>query len=1175
MKKAFLALLLLVGAAATVANAQEEGMQTPNGPLLRKSLAEKSQSLRTSAASDSTFVGHSHTNHYNASTNPWNIYIGTLRPNANLANEAAWDFEDQTGLGVTDSLQGLWPVAMPYRYGGAVATFLDYDRPWACIDHGNQVNYRPLHTGAVPANLSNLATTRTFGVTGVWHADPGKGTAGTVQALVRWTPLAGSQSAWCGLRALGDNSVSDAATGNPYNEQAGQYNIWAANTSPAPIFRNYPGYANQWDQILFRDFQAANNTAMNVAFLYRTALSTSFSTSATGRCGWYHGDPLSQTNGLAPGAGFNNFISSSGSGANAPRDSFSVYIGVPVNDASVHLTDGSTDPVFDKQRRWFDEVIRIDAPYFEILGATGTTDTTLAPASYSAAIPFADPGNGDAYIGAIYNFSDNAAHKVRLAFRLKTNRAFSDEDYKSGSGTVNGGYTSNGFGGVQIDNVNVDGAVSNFESAGDINNLVNGSGNYVSDASSSWKSTGKPEPTYCHAVNTATAHWEDICGDVATPTSQCSIGGIAVSVGNADRTGMIGDDRWPAMTEWVGGIISPTVSLVTTGTVTPNEMGLTGNLKQATDDILVNYDINFAAFVLSETGTLWNYGIQNYPALTANGHFAWSDVTGSPFRIYNSFAGCQPDIENIKSNAMIHTSNADGIPDSMRLYMGITSESFALGGFPNSTAGGYFDQISLCFSNLQSPDPVGSIGSDIWQFFNDAFPVNGYSTDNVGVTSAAFDTTTALVKGAINNAPNTGDLARFDVLADSVTVSAPNGNGTDPIMRVDLVFRILPGPGNYGTATARAFPPTTTMQLLKVPTNQGAVAASGDGSFWGEYIANPGQFSSPGAHSGGKWDYLAWNSARCDTVGGPMFPVVGKATEGVDANGNTYQTTMHELDPHYEKLGIQKAICFLIDATQTAQSSNISCDSTANKGGGLLVNYLGASGQPGSADGFNGRWTTKEYTKVIPDGLLTPGSHVQYFWRKQRNDLTGSFVMDPDTTTISPQFTEGSFDGERWQHFAVLPDRWKHTGFGGDGMACMLYIDNNDRRGDERIWVSVMDSIGGTKSTKWGAHNGWHATGAGFSLNNVVNANVSQAFVRNKNAQPGTVWDMYQVKASESASTMGSRIGNRYATQPTGLLTGKGVDRPPQGVAALPVHDGHLVDGRPQHQEHWSCGELG
>ena len=377
--------------------------------------------------------------------------------------------------------------------------------------------------------------------------------------------------------------------------------------------------------------------------------------------------------------------------------------------------------------------------------------------------------------------------------------------------------------------------------------------------------------------------------------------------------------------------------------------------------------------------------------------------------------------------------------------------------------------------------------------------------------------------------------------ADSVTVSAPNGTGTDPWMRVDMIFRILPGPGNYKAVPGqRTFPPTATMQLLKVPTDQANNAVPGDNSFWGQYMQTPGQFSAGNHHSavaGSRWwDYLTWNSARCDTVETNIFPVSGKANPGVDFNGNTYQSTLHESDPHFETLGILKGRCFMIDPTGTANSTNLSCDTTFTKvPGNLSGNWELVVGT-----GFDGQFSTKEYTKIIPDGLLTPGSHVQYFFRKQRTDGTGSFVLDPDTLNISPQLSESNFDGHRWQQFGVLPDMWKDPAFGGQGMACMLYIDNNDRRGDERIWVSVMDSIGGTRANKWGAHNGWHATGAGFGLYKETNPNIAQAFVSGKNQQPGTAWDMYGVKASESQATGGAHIGNRYATQPTGLMTGKG-----------------------------------
>ena len=109
----------------------------------------------------------------------------------------------------------------------------------------------------------------------------------------------------------------------------------------------------------------------------------------------------------------------------------------------------------------------------------------------------------------------------------------------------------------------------------------------------------------------------------------------------------------------------------------------------------------------------------------------------------------------------------------------------------------------------------------------------------------------------------------------------------------------------------------------------------------------------------------------------------------------------------------------------------------------------------------------------------------------------------------------------------MLPDRWKSSaythpvlGTTGRGDACMLYVDNNDRRGDERVWVGVADSIGATRSEKYGAHNGWHAPGDG-DVNDPVN------FVRKHIGMPGTTWDMLGVKASESLNTNTGSIGSR------------------------------------------------
>jgi hypothetical protein len=95
----------------------------------------------------------------------------------------------------------------------------------------------------------------------------------------------------------------------------------------------------------------------------------------------------------------------------------------------------------------------------------------------------------------------------------------------------------------------------------------------------------------------------------------------------------------------------------------------------------------------------------------------------------------------------------------------------------------------------------------------------------------------------------------------------------------------------------------------------------------------------------------------------------------------------------------------------------------------------------------------------------------------------------------------------------------------------MLYIDLNDRRGNEGRFVGVMDTIGGTASAKYGAHNGWHAAGTFDITTYDARTNAGGATVANKNSQPGTTWDMYGVKASESLTTSAGAPGSRLANR--------------------------------------------
>src|SRR5437867_2292767 len=164
-----------------------------------------------------------------------------------------------------------------------------------------------------------------------------------------------------------------------------------------------------------------------------------------------------------------------------------------------------------------------------------------------------------------------------------------------------------------------------------------------------------------------------------------------------------------------------------------------------------------------------------------------------------------------------------------------------------------------------------------------------------------------------------------------------------------------------------------------------------------------------------------------------------------------------------------------------------------------------------------------------------------------RDDI--NFSMAPETTFVTPQNTEGSTDGHRWQQFGILPDRWKNNLFNyeGDealGMARCLYVDLNDRRGNERAFVSIADTTGATSVAHRGAHNGWRAPGGASPLVDATGAAIdistNPAIARyDHGGQPGSTWDMYGVKASEALTTSGAQLGCREGPKADGLATNK------------------------------------
>lgn len=1130
MKKPFVALLLLIGAAAMVASnafaqADDLGIKLVNAKMVKEQINSRASRLGVSAGPDpdSVYVGKSFTNH-TAADNYWNIYTGNYFPGTNDPTNAFWDWDNSVGIQAADSLQGWWPLHRQYNSAGGL-TLTDDNRPWWAIDHGNIANY-------VLSQQSSAK--RTFGVVGIWHADAGN-TAGNA---VKWSPLSGTKSAWCGLRQHGDNTHIDAVTGNAFNQ-----NVVAAlhdgGAGGGGSNNNFPGYPDQIDQMLYRDIAITSSQSLAVSFLYRTRMSTSIGTTASTRTGWFHGDPLAVTAG--------NFISSSAAGTNAPKDSFMVYVGAPVNDAACVYSDGTTRAVYDKQRRWFSEVLKVFGAgntYYEIFAAAGNnpTDTlTVTPNSASITVPAAN-------IAAI--LSPASSGNVRLVFRVKTNRGFSDSDSRAS------GYTSWGWGAVQIDDVTIDtGAgpvvIGNFEGAeqSGVNAIDNRfplpPGLANNDV---WRSTGKPPGEYMHVENLANLTYNDLCGPANSPSRGCNIGGLVITAGNHDDGENAGDSRFTAFREISHNIMSPTINLLGAGVggATPNSMGITSSIASASDDIMIWYDIYAGMFNLQFSGETWSFGSQSYPATQPNGAKVWGQPDYPGFIVFNPEPQCFTDVEPFAGNGKpLRTSNASGLPDSLRFFLAHQQQCFrfAISLGCNSNEGGYFDNASLAFVDIPGVPgqasagntvTLGSISSDIWQMVNDTFPAN----ETAGLPgTAAFDTTGALIRTGLNNAQATGNLLRFDIPGDSTVVVAGNatvsaGDPTSPTVRVDMVFRILPGPGNYQIAAGRSMAPggVPSGTLLQVPQNQAAVAVAGDASFWGQYMANPGEVSA-GSHNGGtSWDPLTWNSARCDTAQARIFPVGGAVPTGTGLTSGSWMSMYHESDPKYATLGVAKNQCFVVDTTKAGNGTNVICN-------GTVPAWL--TTVPASRTGWDGLSTTLECSKIIPDGLLTPGSHVQYFFRKSlAADPLLAYAMCPDTNLIYPQTSEGNNDGHRWQQFSVLPDRWKASTFGGAGAACMLYIDLNDRRGNERVFVSAMDSIGATAAAKRGAHNGWSAPGTTVITSLNVKNDMSVA-VSNKNSQPGSTWDMYGVKASESLTTSAGAPGSRLANR-TGLALAAG-----------------------------------
>ena len=1126
MRKRLVVLLLGLRAMFPAMPARAELVGTADEPamLMNARIAQDMKShaarLGTSThANDTTWVGY---NPAYAGSNYWSIGVGHRWPRGTHGaakgdvvpvpddDTGYWDWEHPVH---GDSLQGWWPMRNGY-VTFYIANLPDDQRPWHAIDIGNTVSY-VINQGP--------GQRRTFGVTSAWHEDPGlngkvpdpdPGKSDVNPNPPRWTPIAGSMSAWCGIRAHGDVTCVDPETGNPYNADAlgNEVNQGSATIAVGPGWTNYrfPGYASQWDQMLYRDVDitgASGSANVSVSFEYRTRMSTAKGTSPTNRTGWFDKDPLT----VAAG----NFISSSAAGVGAPIDSFMVYVGCPVVDTvgAVWMgSDGMTHQVFDPVRRWFGEVIRANEAngHYELYTTYGNDPPIAAPADSSSfrSVTAARP--------VTYGDLRSAwGDTIRLVFRIKTNRGFevpsADDMASLNPGVYNSGYQ----GAAQLDDVGIDlgggpVALGGFDSKGDIDNSPGAS------AVAKWKTSSKPPAIYHHLHALDDLLYQDLCGPPGSVNRICNLAGNVISQGDHDLGEAFNGPFGTAEQEHMQGITSPVINLSAPVGPARNNMGLTQALATPTGTWAVAYEMYTGGYDLFTMGSSWQIYAIAYPATQADGTRCWGLKRHGRFNSFNPDKQCFEAFHDLNEFGQVRTTNPSGVPDSLRIGLRKTAQCWRFGITTDcgTTLGGYIDNVSLMILD----GAVQPLSVLIWELWQDTFPAN----ETPGLPGlAAFDTTAALIKNGLNTSPLTGDLTRYDAPGDSIQVDA-----TGDSSEVQLKFRILPGPGNYRIAG------DPCSGLRRVPSDTTRITA-GDGSFWTEYILNPGkdkdEFPTNGPCKGGgplrhdqRWNELTWCNARMDTAEWNMFPIEARSLN-TPVQVGTYATIYHEGDKHLAALGLPRHKCFLIDTVGAVNNTNITCSS--------VPAWVTASGVP-YRTGYDGNPTTVEGTKILPDGILTPGSHVQYFFYKKELG-TGIAAMVPDTSLVFPQQGESNFDAHRWQQFSVLPDAWKFSTYGGLGKACMLYVDWNDRNGTERVWVSVADSVGATVSSKHGAHNGWTGTPSGGDIND-------PAYFVNKNAQPGTTWDMYGVKAAESLNSQSGTIGARLAYRGLGtLLTDK------------------------------------
>ena len=255
MKKSFIAALLLFGAAAMMATgvlaqtSDDPVAIVKNAKMVRELSNAARQGLRVSAGPDpdTVYVGYSQTDHWNATNNYWNIWTGTRRPGHERSRQR------DLGLGQPRRPRGPRRRRLARRLVADSAAATTRPAASRCPTTSGRGGRSTTATSPTTSSTrARAASARTA------SSACGTATAACTSPAVpacTWTPLVGhASSAWCGLRQLNDNSVDRRRDRPTVQPGGGRAPLGRRAASAAAA--SYPGYANQWDQMLYRDVVA-------------------------------------------------------------------------------------------------------------------------------------------------------------------------------------------------------------------------------------------------------------------------------------------------------------------------------------------------------------------------------------------------------------------------------------------------------------------------------------------------------------------------------------------------------------------------------------------------------------------------------------------------------------------------------------------------------------------------------------------------------------------------------------------------------------------------------------------------------------------------------------------------------------------------------------------------------